>query len=188
MANLFLNPDFEADAGGVNPPTSWGNFNSPGNIVRAVATDQVHGGSKSWKVNTTDGNTADCGLLQSQSTRVGGSFMTVLPNTEYYFSNYIKTQLTTGQAHVHIKLFTAGYGSESGYDTANVTGTTDWILNDYTFTTGPSDVIFEAWLCFGAYGAAANGIAWFDDFYLDVVGGGTVLKDIIGVGVVPFPR
>lgn len=188
MANLILNPGFETDSAGANPPTNWGNFNAPGNIVRAVATDEFYAGSKSWKINTTDGNTADCGLLQSASTRVGGSTITVLPNTEYRFSNYIKTQLTTGQAHVHIKLFEAGYANESGYDTPNVTGTTDWTLNEYVFTTGASDVIFEAWLCFGAYGAAANGIAWFDEQFLDVTAPPAVVQDVLGRGIIPFPR
>lgn len=186
MAEIMENGTFEADAATTNPPTSWSNFNSPANVQRQVATDEVHGGSKSWKVNTTDGNTADCGLQQTEFTRSGG-VITLAQNTDYHFECYIKTALTTGQAHVHIKTFESGYANEGGIDTSQITGTTDWTLNEVDFNSGDA-VIAEIWLCFGAYGAAANGSAWFDDVSLDVAGGAAVVKDPIGPGMVAFAR
>lgn len=187
MANLLENPGFETDTS--NPPAKWSNFNSPANVTRGAVNTASHSGSNSWKVSTTDGSTADCGLQQSEFSGRTGT-ITVVPNTTYYYSSYVKTALTTGQVHTHIKVFTAGYGSESGYDTSDVTGTNDWTLNDKTFTTGASDVICEIWLCFGAYGSAANGDAWFDDISLDVPTppSSASIKSMLGHGFIPSPR
>lgn len=166
MANLLENPGFEENGSGV--PTRWNNFNSPSNVTRAVATDFVHSGSNSWKMATTDAATADGGLTQTEFTGRAAGKITVVPNTNYTISGWIKTALTDGQVHIHVKLFESGYSNESGYDTDELTGTNDWTLNTLNFTTGPADVISEVMLCFGAYGNPANGTAWFDDISLDV--------------------
>jgi len=164
MANLLENPGFETDTS--NPPSKWANFNSPSNVSRTSQNTTKYAGNNAWYIHTTDGSTADCGLDQNEGS---GHLITVTPSTTYYYSSFVKTALTTGQVHTHIKLFTAGYGSETGQDTSDITGTTDWTQNTKTFTTGASDVIAEIWLCYGAYGAAANGEAWFDEIYLDTV-------------------
>ena len=177
MANLLENPGFETDTN--DPPAKWANFNSPTNVARTSQNSVKYAGNNAWKVNTTDAFNADCGIAQHESSGRTGK-IDVSPSTQYYFSNYIKTALSAGQAHTHIKLFEAGYANEAGYDTSDVTGTTDWILNDKTFTTTSTQVICEIWLCFGAYGNPANGTAYFDEMNLDVSGNGRLT--MLGVG------
>lgn len=166
MANLIENPSFELDTS--SPPGKWANFNSPANVTRTTDSTVSYTGGKSLKIATTDGATADCGVEQNEFSGRTGK-ITVLPSTTYYYSSFIKSALTTGQVHTHIKLFTALYAAETGKDTPNVTGTNDWTQNALSFTTGAADVIAEIWICFGAYGSAANGTAYFDDIYLDTV-------------------
>lgn len=163
--NLIENPGFEADADGTTEPSKWDTFNNPGNIQRRVSTEFAHSGTKSYKINTTDAATADCGILQNEFSGRTGT-IAVVPNTQYRFSSFIKTALTDGQVHTHIKLFEPGYAGETGLDTDEVTGTNNWTANDLVFTTGANQTIAEIWVCFGAYGNPANGQAWFDDFAL----------------------
>ena len=162
--NLVENPGFETDADGVDPPSSWGRLNDAAGCTRITASDYVHSGSHSLKISSA--SAVDDGIFQSHDVRTGNTTMFITPNTDYRLSGYIKTALTGGQAHIHIKIFDASYDSPTEYDTPLLTGTNGWTFNTLAFTTASDQVIAEIALCFGAWGTPATGSAWFDDISL----------------------
>lgn len=164
MSNLLNNYFFEADIITTDPPTEWGRLNDVIGCTRQVSSDFFHEGGKSLKISNPIG-TADEGILQTEFTRSNG-IITVIPGNTITVGGWIKTNLTAGNCHIHVKLFQSGYTNEIGFDTALRSGISDWKYDSLKIIVPSGYIIAEVILCFGAYGTSATGDAWFDEIYL----------------------
>ncbi|NTW61553.1 polysaccharide deacetylase family protein [Candidatus Saccharibacteria bacterium] len=162
--NLIENFSFESDPVGYDPPSSYGRLNNVAGCTREVVSDYVYLGGKSLKISAA--SAVDEGIYQSEGSRSGGA-MVIVPGATYRFSGYLKTALTTGQAHFHLKTWDDSYSNGYEFDTTLYYGTNDWTYCEYIFKAATNQTIAEVVCCFGSWGDAAAGSAWFDNLNLE---------------------
>jgi hypothetical protein len=152
----LTNGDFELNPINAN---GWNTFSWSGSPVITWATDEKHGGARALKVTQSS---SAFGGLNKDSNRV-----TVLPNTSYTLTGWIKTTgvvASAGEGAYFAVGFADGAGSWIGTSTyTNVlTGTQGWTLVTVTVTSPANAATATV-----STRLNGTGTAWFDDVTLN---------------------
>lgn len=157
--NYVTNPSFEADTVGSNPPATYTAFTTvnTGTLTPQVASDSAQSGSQSWKINVTGGH-ADAGITSPRYSVNPG---------QYTVSYYMRTALSAGSAHLHVKVY-SGANVTAEYDLTGANGTTGWTRYSMVIQLQPGDTAIELWLGFGTFGDTfATGTVWYDALQIE---------------------
>ncbi len=143
--NLVGNPSFEVLSSGF--PISWQRRNS-----LTVDTTITHTGQTSLKVIGGNGYT------------FAQNLPALKPSTTYTLSGWVKTQGVTTTTGLKLRYpITAGTVDNSVITNPGITGTTDWIRVQKTFTTAAD---YSAGRLDLLYNVNTGATAWFDDVSL----------------------
>ena len=154
--NLVQNPSFESGSGN---PAHWTHFSWAGSGNFQWVSNQFVDGAKSVKIVN---NAPDDSRWQQT--------VTVLPNTDYALSGWIKTQnvghtTQTIDAGANLSIESNIPGTGFYTYTPPLFGTNDWTYVSVVFNSGSNNhVIVDARL--GMYNGITTGTAWFDDVQL----------------------
>lgn len=157
MANILLNPGFETGS----LDTFWAGYTSSGTRSDGYDTTNFVHGVQGLRV-TAVGGVMDGGRQQTANENPR---LTLLTRGTWLFSGYVMTGASVVNAHMLIRENT-GFGVVAGghVTTANTAWT---FFYGYFYSDGLKN--YDVIMGLGSYGAASDGVAYFDDISLEMI-------------------
>ncbi|WP_214626460.1 carbohydrate binding domain-containing protein [Paenibacillus agaridevorans] len=148
--NLLHNPGFEQATEVGSSPEGW--------IMRqgSWVQDAVHSGQYAVALNP-DPN-SNYNVINSSG------LMPVTPGARYKLSGWVKNDSTTGEVRIGLRQIRENQTSTIGYTWKTVDDDSDWTYYELELRAASQASYVQVYL---ESGNAANGTAWFDDFYVE---------------------